>query len=677
MKKEKLFYFIIITFSLLSIIGLVNSVSNNKKDENIIKIYSFSENLINDEIPIVWPGEKGITIDLTTKRYDNYLNIHLSKNDTYKIVFTNDNIDSSIFVNTAVEENNDSFIKILHLIPKYIIDQGYSKISVYPINGDGDYKVRYLSTENIDEAISQNYEGYQIIDFEIKKLEIEISDTDLERIKDKRREALALGMLIGESTDWVPATIQTNGKNYKVDLRLKGDWVDHIATDKWSFRIDVKGGETIFGMSVFSIQRKETREGIWPVLINEMYHQMGGVSLRYEFIDVVVNGVYKGVYALEEGFNRRLIENSNKPEGPIIRVNEDFIWEQWAFYEVGINPCLYNIEPFSKKTTLNSDFLTGYATYGIDAYGKFICGEIGVEDIFDLDLLANYMALEDVFASTHGTVWHNLRFYVNPITAKLEPITFDDQASESLLESHPDYLFQKNEIITRAAFDNNEFSEKYFEKLFTLSDYFEEFITLHLDHMDRMRFIINRDDPDYQFDEVLEKLRNRQEDIQDLFNDKGVVCEIEFDQNNKYTLSITNKNNIPVYVNNIDPGNENTSLTLETQYPIKMDGLNDMSFELNVVNEILVEDIFVNYRLIGQPTIYNSGCYPKEFSFFVAGPVYGDPSEKGDGIHTPFLNYIDELNDQAVDFGVFTGDITYIPSKESLADFVEQNREGY
>ena len=54
-----------------------------------------------------------------------------------------------------------------------------------------------------------------------------------------------------------------------------------------------------------------------------------------------------------------------------------------------------------------------------------------------------------------------------------------------------------------------------------------------------------------------------------------------------------------------------------------MDGLNDMSFELNVVNEILVEDIFVNYRLIGQSKIYHSGCYPKEFSFFVDGHVYG------------------------------------------------------
>jgi hypothetical protein len=137
-----------------------------------------------------------------------------------------------------------------------------------------------------------------------------------------------------------------------------------------------------------------------------------------------------------------------------------------------------------------------------------------------------------------------------------------------------------------------------------------------------MRFVINRDDPGYQFDEVLEKLRNRQENIQDLFNDKGVVCEIEFDQNNKYTLSITNKNNIPVYVNNIDPGNENTSIPLEIQYPIKIDGLNTMPFELNVVNEILVEDIIVNYRLIGQSKIYHSGCYPKEFSFFVAGHVY-------------------------------------------------------
>ena len=574
-------------------------------------MYSLGENFVYDEIPIDWPDERGITFDLPTIRYDNYLNIHLSKNDTYKVIFSNGNTESSIYINSDAEENTDSYIKILHLIPQYIIDKGYSKISVYPINGDGEYKVHYLSTEKIDETILQNYEGYQIIDFEIKKLEIEIADADFERIKTKRREALTLGMLITEPTDWVPATVQANGNNYRVDLRLKGDWVDHLITDKWSFRIDVKGGETIYGMSLFSIQRKETREGIWPVLIGEMYHQMGGVSLRYEFVDVVINGVYKGVYALEEGFTKRLIENSNKPVGPIIRVNEDYLWEQWAYYEADYHPCFFNIEPFSKKTTLNSDYLNGYATYGIDVYGKYICGEIGAEEIFDIDLLALYMAIEDVFASTHGTVWHNLRFYVNPITTKLEPITFDDQASESLLESLPDYLFQKNEIITRGAFEDDEFREKYFENLFTLTNYFEEFITLHLDQMDRLELVINRDDPDYHYHEVLDKLRTRQENIQDLFNNKGVVCEIDFDQDNQYALSVLNQNKIPVYINNIDPGNENPSVTPGAQYPIILEGLNDIAFELNAVNEIQVEDIFVNYRLIGQSKIYQSGCYPK------------------------------------------------------------------
>ena len=595
---------------MLSINGLVKSVSVNNYD-NHIKIYPLSENSITDEIPVVWPDEKGVTFDLVTNRQDNYLNIHLSKNDTYKVVFTNGDIDSNIYVNTAVGDNNDSFQKILHLIPKHIVDQGYSRISVYPINGDGEYKVHHLATENMDEVMPQNFEGYQIIDFEINKLEIEIADADFEKIKEKRREALVLGVLIGEPTDWVPATILANGKNYKVDLRLKGDWVDHIATDKWSFRIDVKGGETIFGMSLFSLQRKETREGIWPVLINKMYSQMGGVFLRYEFADVVINGVYKGVYAIEEGFTKRLIENSNKPVGPIIRVNEDYLWEQWAYYEADYSPCYFDIEPFSKRTTLNSSYLNGYATYGIDGYGKYICGEIGAEEIFDIDLLAKYMAIEDVFASTHGTVWHNLRFYVNPITAKLEPITFDDQASESLLETLPDYLFIKNEIITRGAFESNEFREKYFENLFTFSDYFEEFIKMNLDQMDQLELVINRDDPDYRYGEVLGKLRTRQKNIQDLFNDKGIVCEIELNHNDQYTLSIYNKNKIPIHVNRIDPGYESTSFTLESQYPIVLDGLNDISFEVIDDNEIPAEGILVTYRLSGQSKMQKSGCYLK------------------------------------------------------------------
>jgi hypothetical protein len=130
-----------------------------------------------------------------------------------------------------------------------------------------------------------------------------------------------------------------------------------------------------------------------------------------------------------------------------------------------------------------------------------------------------------------------------------------------------------------------------------------------MDQMDQLELVINRDDPDYRYDEVLGKLFTRQKNIQDLYNDKGVVCEIVFDQNDQYTLSIQNKNKIPIHVHHINSGSEYTSLTQETQYPIMLDGLAEMSFELIDDNEISVDDFYVDYRLSGRSKMYQSGCY--------------------------------------------------------------------
>ena len=83
-----------------------------------------------------------------------------------------------------------------------------------------------------------------------------------------------------------------------------------------------------------------------------MYHQMGGVSLRYEFVDVVVNGVYKGVYALEEGFNKRLIENSNKREGPIIRVMKTFYGSNGLIMRPVLSHVFITLNLFQKRQHL-------------------------------------------------------------------------------------------------------------------------------------------------------------------------------------------------------------------------------------------------------------------------------------------------------------------------------------
>src|SRR3989344_4999686 len=101
-------------------------------------------------------------------------------------------------------------------------------------------KIDNVMAENI--KIPINYVVGQFSNPE--EIFINIDFEDYQKIVEKRNEALELGTLITTSNDSVPASIRYNDKEVKVKLRLKGDWIDHISGDKWSFRIQVRGEDT-------------------------------------------------------------------------------------------------------------------------------------------------------------------------------------------------------------------------------------------------------------------------------------------------------------------------------------------------------------------------------------------------------------------------------------------------
>lgn len=60
----------------------------------------------------------------------------------------------------------------------------------------------------------------------------------------------------------------------------------------------------------------------------------------------------------------------------------------------------------------------------------------------------------------------------------------------------------------------------------------------------------------------------------------------------------------------------------------------------------------------------NSICSDTDYSFFVAGHVYGDPNSDHDtiGLYQPFLNKIDEINScENLEIGMLTGDVVIRP----------------
>ena len=47
------------------------------------------------------------------------------------------------------------------------------------------------------------------------------------------------------------------------------------------------------------------------------------LTTRYIFVPVIINGEKKGVYALEEHFDKQLLEHRKRREGPIVKFDEN------------------------------------------------------------------------------------------------------------------------------------------------------------------------------------------------------------------------------------------------------------------------------------------------------------------------------------------------------------------
>ncbi|NBK24145.1 MAG: hypothetical protein EOM68_19195, partial [Spirochaetia bacterium] len=105
---------------------------------------------------------------------------------------------------------------------------------------------------------------------------------------------------------------------------------------------------------------------------------------------------------------------------------------------------------------------------------------------------ASYAAVMDVFATTHGNYWNNMRFYLNPVTGKLEPIPFDDLAFYPYTEGA--YLFQKDEEIINQIMESPYFLERYFHEISRLSNTTDQFMERYARQIEQFETIIRRDD---------------------------------------------------------------------------------------------------------------------------------------------------------------------------------------
>ncbi len=294
--------------------------------------------------------------------------------------------------------------------------------------------------------------------YQVNRIDLFTSQESFTKIKKKRNEAIKDGILFSSDEDFVKGEISVNGaQKIKSEFRLKGDWTDHLNGDnKWSYRIVAKDAKTILGMRKFSIQHPKTRNFHWEWLFNKVIKDEGIIGLRYDFVDFNIHVKGEGtiineVMALEESFDKILIENNKKREGIILGFDENLFWndlKQQLYYLdsditnlKGVDNVIENanIKVYNENKVLSDPKLSKQFNVAKDMLIGLRDGRYKLSEVFDLDKLTDYVALCNLFGGDHSLTWHNLRIYYNPITAKLEPVSFDSNSgkNKTALKDYP------------------------------------------------------------------------------------------------------------------------------------------------------------------------------------------------------------------------------------------------
>lgn len=320
------------------------------------------------------------------------------QNNAFKKVFTRI-VYFVFFVNILLVIAGLIFIQLNPYFVDKVYKKVYKKLEHYGV----------LNIKHIPEILTYKF---QSLYHTPETIYLDIKHINMQKIEFMRQNALNGA----KNFKYVPAVIRYKNDKFKIKLRLKGDRKVHFNDlDNASYRIKVKGDNTLFGMKVFSIQKPRVRNYIEEWIFLQMMRDEGIVAPRYKFVNMAINGKKHSVYAIEEHYTKYLIENNKRKDGPIIKFSEDENTTNFKAETVEV----FNFKNWKKKSRMP---MVQKSVSLLDGFKK---GTLAIKDVFDEKKLARFFAIADLNFAWHGVVTKSMRFYYNPVTSRLEPVPFD------------------------------------------------------------------------------------------------------------------------------------------------------------------------------------------------------------------------------------------------------------
>lgn len=430
----------------------------------------------------------------------------------YLVIKQSPNKDMYVQSNTTVEEGPDGWqrIEVQMMIP---LDGSVTGLSVFP----------YINTEvheaYFDDLVVKVKHPLDDLDELDETLHFYLDDKATRKLEAKRTEALAKGILQSSDDDWVKAKMTANDSlEYNVKLRLKGDWTDHLRGEYWSYRVKMPSDKSWNRLMTFSLQDPATRYFLHEWLYHKVLEKEDVITPRYGFVKLSQNDKEPTLYAYEEHFEKQIVEYKNRREGVILKFGEGAMWEErLRARNHGMSNTYYGtmesaeVEVFKESKMKANPKLKEQFDHGRSLLTAYQEGTLPVSEVFDIQRLAKLFALADVLDANHGLIWHNQRYYYNPVTRVLEPIGFDGFTHDGAYPLYKKLFF--GEYMTSDAipqyysnyqriFADKAFSRIYIPLMLKYSDkaYLSDILREHEEEIEKYQYLIGVENKGYRFD---------------------------------------------------------------------------------------------------------------------------------------------------------------------------------
>ncbi|MEN8008207.1 MAG: CotH kinase family protein [Candidatus Krumholzibacteriota bacterium] len=338
-----------------------------------------------------------------------------------------------------------------------------------------------------------------------EKLYFDIKFEDLQKVAYFRELSLDRGKILPDvKQETIKAKIRHRGETYSADLHLTGLNLDHVLrADKVSYRTKIKKGKTLLGMREFTLLVPKSRGYLSEWVGHELERRENLVTLRYDFVDVTINGKHVGLYCLEEHYDKRLVESNRFREGLLFK------------------PGLQEVDVYNRKKILADPVKNKQHVLLSNMWQAFLVGELAPGDLFALDKIAIDFAIADLLQGHHSKFIDNIRYYLNPVTNLIEPATREwnplrrsdvwrgDTTAKLFIETYEHY----NKVYYERFFSDAEFVRHYVQALDRVSrvEYLDNFFAEIKPQMDVTLGKIYQDNPFYSYPR--ERLYRNQEVI--------------------------------------------------------------------------------------------------------------------------------------------------------------------